>query len=63
MTLKVCELLYRKGTWSEKICQANCNRSQQLRCDFLEARILEEANTMPAGMVDRVAHPLHPDNH
>ncbi len=44
MTQKLCEHLFERGEWSEKICQANCNRERQLKCSFLEKRIIDEAN-------------------
>ena len=44
MTQKICKHLFMKGVWSERICQANCNKSKQVKCSFLEERILDEAN-------------------
>lgn len=44
MTQRLCKHLFKKGEWSEKICQANCSRERQLKCSFLEERILDEAN-------------------
>ena len=44
MTQKLCNHLWKKGDWSEKICQANCIKQRQLRCSFLAERIREEKN-------------------
>ena len=44
MQKAVCQKLYAQGKWSQVICQVSCGRTEQFRCDFLEQRIMEEAN-------------------
>lgn len=61
MQRKICQKLYEQGKWSIMICGVYCNKLKQLKCDFLDERNIEEANLVPAGFVDRVKFPLHPD--
>ena len=62
MQKKICQRLFERDEWSKEVCQTHCNKTKQFRCEFLEQRLMDNANAVPAGFVDKVKYPPHPDS-